>query len=774
VNPAVAADPARLALRVRLSGRVQGVGFRPFVHQLARRHGLTGRVCNAGARVEIEVCGPRAALDAFLRALLAQAPPLSRPRLDAVTPIEPLAAESFSIADSRPEDAGAPQADAHLPPDQSLCRDCARELADPGNRRHRHPFVNCTQCGPRYTVIRALPYDRAATSMAGFAMCPDCRREYRDPLDRRFHAEPIACPACGPRLRFDDGRREVVGDAAALVACLAALREGAIVAVKGIGGYHLLCDAHDGDAIDRLRARKARPHKPLAVMFPQRGARGLDALRRELDFDDVEAAALCDPARPIVLLRRGAGCRLPPSIAPGLDEVGAFLPYSPLHALLLDGVGGPLVATSGNLSGEPVLTDPDAAAQRLAGIADAFVHHDRPIERPADDAVVRVILDRARPIRHGRGTAPFEAALGQPLAAPVLAVGGQSKVTLTLAFRDRLVLSPHVGDLDSPRGRAVFATLAADLQRLYGVQAGALVADRHPGYASTRWAHAQGLPVHHVQHHRAHASALAWERADVRHWLVLAWDGVGLGDDDTLWGGEAFVGAPGAWQRRGSWRPFRPPGGDRAAREPWRSAAALHWEAGWRFDGVDGSTALAHAAWCKGLQSPPTSAVGRLFDAAACGLLGLQRCSYEAQGPMQLEALARTARGPARAVPLPMVDDLHGVLRIDWAPLLERLTDARVAPAARAADCHATLAEAAAAQASALRERQRFDAVGLTGGVFQNRLLVEQLAARLEARGLPWVLPQRVAVNDGGLSFGQAVEFAARGPERPVPGAGDD
>ncbi len=481
----------RQALRVSVSGRVQGVGFRPFVYRLALRHGLAGSVCNRGTRVEIEVCGERSGLDAFLRALLAEAPTLAEPTIAALAPIDAFEADGFRIDDSRPGADGA--ADAHLPPDRSLCDDCRRELADPADRRWRHPFINCTQCGPRYTVIRGLPYDRAATSLAGFAMCAACRREYGDPLDRRFHAEPIACPDCGPRLRFVAGAREVAGDAAALAACVQALRDGAVVAVKGIGGYHLMCDAMNDAAVATLRARKARPHKPLAVMFARRGADGLQALRAELDPDDAEARALRDPARAIVLVRRQADSRLPAAIAPGLDEIGAFLPYSPLHELLLADFGGPLVATSGNLSGEPVLTDEAEAARRLGAVADAFLHHDRPIVRPADDPVLRVIAGHARPIRPGRGTAPFERPLGRRLAEPVLALGGQSKVTLALGFGDRIVLSPHLGDLDSPRGRTVFEALAADLPRLYGVQPARLIVDRHAGFAGTRWARAAGV-----------------------------------------------------------------------------------------------------------------------------------------------------------------------------------------------------------------------------------------------------------------------------------------
>lgn len=749
-------ESARQALRITVTGQVQGVGFRPFVHRIATRLGLSGAVRNDAGQVEITVCGSDAALQSFVAVLIGEAPPSARPRIARVEPATPLEDAAFRIEASTSQ---APR-DAHLPPDRTPCAECLSELFDLANRRHRHPFINCTQCGPRYTIIRDLPYDRASTSMAGFAMCAACRAEYEEPANRRFHAEPLACPACGPRLRFADAARRIDDPARALAAGVAELRAGCIVAVKGIGGYHLMCDARNDAAVQRLRERKARPHKPLAVMYPAEGADGLDAVRRELEPDAVEAAALRDPARPIVLVRQRPDGSLSRCLAPGLREIGAFLPCSPLHALLLHDFGGPLVATSGNLSGEPVLTDEREAAQRLAAVADAFVHHDRPIVRPADDPVLRVVGARTRPIRTGRGTAPLEFELAAPLAEPLLALGAQSKVTLALGFGRRVVLSPHVGDLDTPRGRDVFAQVAEDLQQLYGVRAARLVVDAHPGYASRAWARRSGLPMTAVQHHRAHASAAAWERPDVRRWLVLAWDGVGLGDDGTLWGGEALVGAPGQWQRAGSLRPFRPPGGERAAREPWRAAAALCWDAGRRFERALAGLELAEAAWQRELNAPPTSAVGRLFDAAACLILGIDTTSFEAQAAMQLEALAASA-GPGTAIDLPLARDAAGLWRIDWRPLLDRLLDPATPPARRAADFHATLAQAAVALAGRLRESFAFDAVALCGGVFQNRLLCDEIARRFDGHGLALHLPAAVPVNDAGLAFGQIVEAAA-------------
>jgi len=743
------------ARRLLLTGRVQGVGFRPFVYRLAHELGLAGHVRNLRGDVEVVISGPEASLGEFVRGVTERAPPLARPVLRSVEPTEPPTMPGFFIAPS----SAALEPQISVPPDYFACPECLAELADPRDRRHRYPFINCTQCGPRYTLIEALPYDRPNTSMKAFVLCSDCRREYEDPLDRRFHAEPVACPACGPRLAFRgaDGAR-LAGDEPALEAALAVLRAGQVLAVRGIGGYHLLCDAHSSAAVGRLRSRKRRPHKPLAVMFPWSGADGLGALSASFELDAPTREALLDPARPIVLVRRGAGGGLAPGVAPGLEEVGAFLPYSPLHQLLLAGFGGPVVATSGNVSGEPVLTDPEQAEARLAAVADAFLHHDRSIVRPADDSVVRVIAGRARPIRLGRGLAPLELELPSPLPRPLLAVGGHLKATVALAWGQRVVVSPHIGDMGTLRSEQVFAQVAADLQRLYDVEARSLLCDAHPGYATTRWAQAQGLPWHAVLHHHAHASAIVTEHGVSEPAIVFAWDGVGYGGDGTLWGGETFVGRPGGWERRASLRPFRLPGGDKAGRSPWRSAAALCWEAG-----VDCPLPvpdpIVHSAWERGLNAPQSSAAGRLFDAAAALVLGVTETSFEGQGPMWLEACARVG---ADSLTLPIVADEQGVARIDWAPLLEPLSDASRPPAERAGLLHSSLVEAIVRISEAERSRSGASVVGLTGGVFQNRLLSELALAALSARGFGVLLPRRVPCNDGGLSYGQIADFLGR------------
>jgi len=744
-------SPLRAARRILLSGRVQGVGFRPFVYRLAMRHGLTGTVRNLNGEVSIEVEGEPAALEAFTEALLVEAPPLAQPRLRECQAITPRGRQGFVILPS-----GGHGVAGHLPPDLFCCEACLAELLDPGNRRYRYPFINCTQCGPRYTLITGLPYDRARTSMAGYALCPACRAEYEDPTSRRFHAEPLACPVCGPRLRFKRGKEVIHDNEGALAATVALLRAGGIVAVKGVGGYHLLVAAEDEAAVARLRTRKRRPAKPLAVMFPWEPE--LASVRRQVVLDETEARLLCLPERPILLLRRAAGCSLAPGIAPGLGEVGVFLPYSPLHHLLLADFAAPLVATSANLSGEPVFTREAEVEARLGEVADAFLHHDRPILRPADDGVRRVIAGRPRLLRLGRGVAPLERKLAQPVAEPTLAVGGHLNVTVALAWGDRVVVSPHIGELDSPFSRAVFAQVIEDLQILYGVRARRLVCDSHPDYGSSRWARTAGLPVMRVLHHHAHASALAGEWPAIQRWLVFTWDGAGLGEDGTLWGGEALLGRPGAWRRVASFRPFRLPGGERAAREPWRVAAALCWTAGLPWHSSD-EAALLRAAWEKGVNAPETSAVGRIFDGAASLLNLVQRASYAAQGPMQVEALAE---GEGEPVPLPLCRDGGGIWRTDWAPLIAHLLRQDVTACRLAADFHATLAHALVAQARAVAEEAPFDAVGLTGGVFQNRRLAEAAVAGLAAAGWQVFLPEALPANDGGLAFGQIVERGAR------------
>jgi hydrogenase maturation protein HypF len=742
--------PSSAAQRWVIGGRIQGVGFRPFVYTLANELGVSGSVRNHGGQVEIVARSDADRTALFLQRLMSEHPPIARPELVLSEICAPSEQSGFHILPSR---GGA---EAVLLPDQSVCEACLAEMADPDARRFRYPFIACTQCGPRYTILQDLPFDRVNTGMAGFPLCAACRGEYENPADRRFHAQVMACADCGPRL-FMAGE---YGNEAALAGTVSALRDGAIVAVKGIGGYHLLCDASNDVALATLRARKRRPAKPLAVLFPRAGSDGLDGIRRYCALSVEQACSLCAPERPIVVVPRRDGTGLSPSLAPGLAELGVLLPYSPLHDLIAGDFGGPLVATSGNVSGEPVLTDQADAEHRLGRVADFFLHHDRPILQPADDGVVMVIAGRARPLRLGRGSAPLAFALASALEEPVLALGGQMKATLALGFSNRAVMSPHIGDLDSPRGLDLLEATAATLQRLHGVRAGTLVCDAHGGTTSARWARAQPhIRVLRVPHHHAHAAAVAGEFPDEPRWLCFTWDGVGLGTDGTLWGGEALLGRPGAWMHVATFRPFAPPGGEKAAREPWRSAAGLAWalEMEWAPAGID--VELARAAWRERLNCPVTSSVGRLFDAAAALLRLVEQASYEGEGPMALEAIAADDGGDG--VALKMQRRADGVLVADWAPLVPVLLDTTKPPAQRAAAFHASMAGALVDQAVALRQCHGPFAVGLGGGVFQNRRLSAAVLHGLAHAGFRAYLPEAIPCNDAGLSFGQLIEAAA-------------
>jgi len=762
----MSADAARSALpaitasaigarRWRVGGRVQGVGFRPFVFRLAHQWNLSGWVRNNGGEVEIRAQGSAEALRAFGQALLMRAPPAARPQLIEVQSDRIGSNEDFRILASG---AGV-GTHVHVPADLFTCNDCLAELRDPGARRYRYPFINCTQCGPRYTLIRRLPYDRSNTTLDRFTLCEECAAEYADPHDRRFHAEPLACAACGPSLSWGDGTHMIHGDEASLAAAISALRDGKIVALRGVGGYLLLCDASNECAVGRLRLRKGRPRKPFAVMVPWRGADGLDLVRSLAELSLLQATALCDAVRPIVLLRRRPNSTIAKAVAPGMRDLGLMLPYSPLHHLLLEDFGAALVATSGNVSGEPVLTEPDEVQERLGRVADGYLHHDRPIARPADDPVVRVVAGIARPVRLGRGTAPQEFDLPQRVRVPTLAVGAYIKNTVALAWDHRAVVSPHIGDLTSPRGRAVFGRVICDLQELYGVRAQCVVHDAHPDFPNTRWARECGLPTQHIWHHFAHAAAVAGEYPGDEPLLCFTWDGVGLGPDETLWGGEGILGRPGAWTRVASFRPFRLPGGERAARDPWRSAVALCWGSGQVWPaGESLGGPLLRGACDSGVNAPLTTAVGRLFDAAAA-LVGIcLHASYEGEAPMCLEALCEEVAQP---LPLPLARDAQGVWRSDWAPLVRAMLDERRDTAARAAMFHSSLAQTLCEQALAVRNDSGVRRVGLSGGVFQNRVLTEQAQALLKAEGFEVLIPQRLPVNDAGISYGQLIEAAA-------------
>ena len=740
------------ARRIVVTGRVQGVGFRPFVSRLAHESALTGWVLNRAGQVELIVQGPSQQLDAFERALIACAPPLAMPSIAETRDVDYTRLRDFEILESEPGDVRQ----GHIPPDFFICDDCLEEMHDSSQRRYRYPFINCTQCGPRYTIIECLPYDRPNTAMAGFPLCADCLAEYQDSRDRRFHAQPLACPECGPSLTFRQrGHDEINSTEAALTACVNALSAGRVIAVKGVGGYHLLCDARSERTVQRLRDRKHRPCKPLALMMPWAGRDGLGAVRAYAEPIAAESALLRDPLRPIVLVKKRQNHTLAEAIAPGIAEVGVMLPYSPLHHLLLEAFSAPVVATSGNISGEPVLTDSEEVENRLGEVADAFLHHNRPIRRPADDAVFRHVAGKMRPFRLGRGCAPLELSLPVRVDEPVLAVGGQMKNTVALAWDDRAVISPHIGDLGSRRSQQVFEQIIFDLSRLYGVDIKRVVGDAHPDYSSSRWARQTGLPFTRVFHHHAHASALAGEYSLHEPMLVFTWDGTGFGEDGTIWGGEGLLGSPGNWRRVTSFRPFRLPGGERAGREPWRCALALLWELQLTWDDCPQASELLRRAWLQRLNSPICSSVGRLFDAASA-LLGLTaEATYEGEAAMVLEAASADTD---EAIKLPLARRDDGLWLSDWSPLLPMLQDKSLPIRERGARFHSSLAQNVLAQARMIRDEWNINRIGLAGGVFQNRLLTEQAMRLLQCDAFEVYLPERIPVNDAGLSFGQLIE----------------
>ncbi|MBK1700758.1 carbamoyltransferase HypF [Thiococcus pfennigii] len=769
---------------IRARGLVQGVGFRPTVWRLAEACGLTGEVRNDGEGVLIRVWGDALARERFCTELRAQCPPLAR--LDAL--------ERTALAEAAPPGpfrivaSGGGAVRTGVVPDAATCPACRRELFDPTDRRWRYPFINCTHCGPRLSILERIPYDRANTSMAAFAMCPACAAEYADPADRRFHAQPNACGDCGPQVWLEDadGQRVVPAAFGAIDTIEAASRllaRGAIVALKGIGGFHLACDAEDRDAVARLRRRKGRYAKPFALM-----ARDLTVIRRYAEVQDVEAELLASPAAPIVLLRAGGPQAVAGAVAPGQDTLGFMLPYSPLHHLLLADWERPLVMTSGNRAEEPQCIANDEATERLAGLADYRLLHDRAIVNRVDDSLVRVLDGAPQPLRRARGYAPAPLPLPEGLAAapPLLALGGELKVTLCLAQDGQAVLSQHLGDLEEARTAREYGRTIDLYRALYRHEPTALAVDAHPGYRSTligrAWAARAGLPVLTVQHHHAHiASVLAdngWPLAGGRV-LGIALDGLGYGPDGSLWGGELLVADYLGFERVAWLAPVALPGGERAVREPWRNTyAQLRAHLGW--DQVRATHPdLELVRWLsaqplavcdrmieRGLNAPPTSSCGRLFDAVA-GAVGLCRegIGYEGQAAIELEVLAGRAVAGEPGYDFALVEDERGRLVMDPAPMWQALLAdlaAAVTPPVIAARFHRGLAETIVAAATRLASRHGLAAAALSGGVFQNRRLLEAVAAGLREAGLRVLVHRQVPANDGGLSLGQAAVAAAR------------
>jgi hydrogenase maturation protein HypF len=748
---------------------VQGVGFRPHVYSLAREHHLAGEVWNSPAGVVVEVEGAEADLDRFCTSLRDAPPPLAR--LEDLTwrVIPRRGGTEFSIRESQ---TGIGR--TFVSPDVTVCDDCVAELGDPANRRHRHPFITCTNCGPRFTITTGLPYDRPTTTMAGFPMCADCAREYADPADRRFHAQTVCCPACGPRLSLVRPHREQAYDEEALQEARSLLAAGAVVAVKGIGGYHLACDATSEEAVATLRKRKQRGDKPFAVLVAD-----LDKARGLVELDDLETSLLTGRARPVVLARsRGeAGDpRVAPSVAPGSADLGVMLASAPLHHLLLglrSDQAGPevLVLTSGNLAGEPIVTDDDDALGRLAGVADAWLLHDRPVHVPCDDSVTRAVAGAEAPIRRSRGEAPLP--LNLPFdAPPALAVGADLKNTFCLAEGRLAWLSAHVGDMDDLATLRAFSVAVPHLERLAGVRPNVLVSDRHPAYRSRRWAvdNAAGRPLHEVQHHHAHVASTMAENglaAGVRV-LGFAFDGTGYGDDGAAWGGELLAAEYAGYTRLAHLSYVDLPGGDAGVRNPCRMALSHLRSAGiaWADDlpsvrACGGrELALLERQLVRGVGCVPTSSMGRLFDAVA-SLSGIcHRAGYDAQAAMELEAAAR-AHPATEGYRFGIGDGAP--FAIDPASVIEAVVgDVRAGaePALVAARFQQGVVDMVVAVAVEARRRTGLTTATLSGGVFLNAFVTDGCSRALGAAGFEVLRHRRVPASDAGIALGQIAVLA--------------
>ena len=761
---------ALVRCQIRVRGVVQGVGFRPFVHRLAAELGLAGHVGNDTEGVFVEVEGSTARIGQFEARLSVDAPPLARIFGIESERVAVLHEHGFRIVES---DAGSPVR-TFVSPDVAVCDDCLAEMFDPGDRRSRYPFINCTNCGPRFTITLRLPYDRPHTTMREFELCADCSAEYHDPADRRFHAQPLACSHCGPRIWFEDPGGTVEGTDAAVAATQASLARGEIVAIKGLGGYHLACDATSREAIDTLRRRKQRMDKPLAVMVPN-----LDVARTLAHLDPAEAALLASPERPIVLVGRRPRTPLDEKVAPHNPYIGLLLPYTPLHHLLFHEVPGVrasvptmMVMTSGNLTDEPICYDDADARARLGRIADSWLIHDRPIHVPCDDSVLRIADGEELPVRRSRGYAPLPVRLPFELT-PTLATGGELKNTFCLASGRHAWVSQHIGDMGSLETLAAFERSVGQFGEMYQVAAQGVAADAHPGYQTRRWADERsGRPVELVQHHHAHIASVMAEHAVEAGERVIgfAFDGTGYGPDGAIWGGEVLIASYDRFERRTHLRYVPLPGGDAAVRRPYRAALAQLWTAGlaWTPDlpPVQCASADEVAVLRRQLERDvvcvPTSSMGRLFDAVS-SLLGVRHlATYEAQAAIELEWIAAPHVDDARDYRF----DVSGE-DVDPAPVLGAMIDdlrhgCPTGP--MAAGFHVAVARLIAEQADVLNQETGIARVALSGGVFQNVLLLRLARTALRARGLSVLTHRVVPPNDGGLALGQAAVAGGTNP----------
>lgn len=744
-------------IRIFLDGVVQGVGFRPFIYRCAKERGLAGFVENISDGVIIEVQGNRHDLNDFVKHILAGHPSLARIS-DIMTEEISIAYDAdFVIKKSRESHNKGPL----FPPDFSVCDDCLKELFDPSNRRYRYPFINCTGCGPRFTIIKGIPYDRPLTSMALFKMCRECLREYTDPFDRRFHAEPNACPLCGPHVYWalPDGRI-AAKDGDAIKLCEEAIKSGLIAAVKGIGGFHLMADASDDNAVSLLRNRKARYDKPFAVLFPVDKDNMLSQVKKDALVSEDEEMAMIGRERPIVILKRRDDSRLSGYISPGLDTVGAFLPYSPLHYILLKDLKTALVATSANFSDSPIIKDNEEAIKRLEKTADGFLLHNMDVVRRCDDSVIRVIAGKPIFIRRSRGYTPHVFHLPYKLNEPVLSVGGNQKVTIALGWEDKAVMSQHLGDLTTEDGKEAFEKAIDDLAGFYNIKPARIVSDMHPDYISTKWAFSQnGIKHIQVQHHHAHIAACMLDNNLTGKVLGVSWDGSGYGTDGTIWGGEFLIADYKGIERFCTFRKFRLIGGEEAVKEPERALFSILYE-------IYGRDILTHTAkslvWGqmlkKGFNSPFTTSAGRVFDAAA-SLLGIcHKATYEGQGAMMLEAKADGRTGSS--YPIEVTSHDGGMNIFNWGPMFKSMAeDVRkgIDMTTIAQNFHETLAQIILHVAEMARQEKGLNNVCLSGGVFQNKVLTERAVCLMKDSGFNVFTHNRLPPNDGGISLGQLI-----------------
>lgn len=744
--------------RLLVQGAVQGVGFRPFIYRLAAEIGIRGWVSNSAQGVLIEAEAARPQLDTFVAQIEAQKPPHSSIQRILVEPIPAIGILDHSKFEIRESNATGDRSTIILP-DLGTCPDCLREMLDPSNRRYRYPFTNCTHCGPRYSIIKRLPYDRPNTTMHSFIMCDECRAEYEDPMDRRFHAQPTACPTCGPQLRLWDSKGEEIAlRDDALFAAAEAIRQGDVVALKGMGGFQLLADARNPEAVQQLRERKNRPHKPFAIMVTT-----IAQVKALCEVSEIEERLLSSSEAPIVLLRSLNHELLCSEIAPNNPNLGVMLPYTPLHHLLMNELGFPVVATSGNLSGEPICTDENEALTRLNGIADVFLVHDRPIARPVDDSVVRVMAGTECVLRRARGYAPLPVELAE--AMPVMiASGAHLKNTVAMSIGQQVFVSQHIGDLETPEAVSTFQQVLKDLQGLYDQPAEMIACDLHPDYRSTHLAAELAgqiqKPLIQVQHHYAHVLACMAEHKLSAPVLGIAWDGTGYGTDGTIWGGEFLKINEYSFERSAYLRPFRLIGGESAIREPRKIALGLLME----LYGEDlpaipqlgfsaSDLTLLKTAYQKKINAPLTSSVGRLFD-AICAFIGLrQQVSFEGQAAMDLEFVSADGN-VVRSYPLGMIEQESGITMIDWEPMIMGVLQDMAAGlniAEIAAAFHNTMID----MILAVAEQQNIEQIVLSGGCFQNKRLLEGSIVRLQEAGFRPFWSQKVPSNDGGIALGQ-------------------